>query len=102
MLGAPRPGRKLALLGDSCDSSRAAALCASADVIVHEATLANEMKESALEKGHSTPGELHRGNSRGFYLGNSWGILLGKFRVDFNNRFLGDFIGEIPGGLGFY
>jgi len=52
-----RPGRKVAILGDSCDSSEMSELCCDADVVVHEATLANEMTASALEKGHSTPGD---------------------------------------------
>ena len=32
-------------------------LCSKCDVIVHEATLENELWESCLDKGHSTPGE---------------------------------------------
>lgn len=51
------PGRKVCILGD-CSSvlgDAALALCSGADVLVHEATLANEHREKAVEHGHSTP-----------------------------------------------
>lgn len=58
MLGPSQPGRKIAIFGDTYDDSRIAALCNNATVLVHEATLSNEMATSAIEKGHSTPGRF--------------------------------------------
>lgn len=57
LLEHPIPGRKVCILGD-CSSvlgDAALALCSGADVLVHEATLANEHREKAVEHGHSTP-----------------------------------------------
>ncbi len=57
LVGPTRPGRKLVLTGDSrpCDSTIAAA--EGADLLVHEATFAEEEGPRALETGHSTARE---------------------------------------------
>jgi ribonuclease Z len=54
VLGPARPGRKLVLSGDTrpCEALRIAAH--RADVLVHEATFAEEERERAAENGHST------------------------------------------------
>jgi ribonuclease Z len=54
VLGPSRPGRKLVLSGDTrpCEALRIAAH--RADVLVHEATFAEEERERAAQNGHST------------------------------------------------
>jgi ribonuclease Z len=54
VLGPPRPGRRLVISGDTrpCESLRIAAH--RADLLVHEATFAEEERERAAESGHST------------------------------------------------
>jgi ribonuclease Z len=54
VLGPPRLGRKVVLSGDTrpCEALRIAAH--QADLLLHEATFANEERERAAETGHST------------------------------------------------
>lgn len=54
VLGPARPGRKIVLSGDTrpCEALRIAAH--RADVLVHEATFAEEERDRAAENGHST------------------------------------------------
>ncbi|XP_014750324.1 PREDICTED: zinc phosphodiesterase ELAC protein 1 [Sturnus vulgaris] len=57
VLDAPIPGRKICVLGDCSGPLGEAAerLCRDADVLVHEATLADGQRDKARQRGHSTP-----------------------------------------------
>lgn len=54
-LGPDIPGRKVAILGDTCDSSEMIPICENLNVLVHEATNENRLKETCIANGHSTP-----------------------------------------------
>lgn len=54
-IGPNQPGRKVAVLQDTCDSWGALEICRDCDVIVHEATNENAHQKQCIENGHSTP-----------------------------------------------
>ncbi|MBX6333222.1 MAG: ribonuclease Z [Gemmatimonadaceae bacterium] len=54
LVGPPRPGRKVVLTGDTRPTQTTVDAARGADVLVHEATFADEEQERAAETGHST------------------------------------------------
>lgn len=57
VLGKQRSGRKLVYTGDTRPSKALLELSRNADLLIHEATLGDELKERAFEDGHSTPSQ---------------------------------------------
>ena len=57
VVGEPRPGRKLALTGDTAPTPSVVEAAADADLLVHEATFCADEVERARETLHSTAGQ---------------------------------------------
>jgi ribonuclease Z len=57
LVGPTRPGRRVVLTGDSRPSEGTIAAATGADILVHEATFAEEEAPRAIETGHSTARE---------------------------------------------
>ncbi|MEJ2241060.1 MAG: ribonuclease Z [Candidatus Bathyarchaeota archaeon] len=55
ILGVSRPGRTIIYSGDTGPSEKIVKLAKNADLLIHEATFDDEMKQRAIEDGHSTP-----------------------------------------------
>ena len=54
VLGPPRPGRRIVFAGDTAPAASVLEVAKDADVLVHEATFAEEERERADETAHST------------------------------------------------
>ncbi|NWF86443.1 ribonuclease Z [Candidatus Bathyarchaeota archaeon] len=55
IIGPSRPGRKIVYTGDTRPFKNFAKFAANADLLIHDATLDNDLAERAEEDGHSTP-----------------------------------------------
>lgn len=57
IVGAPRPGRRVVVTGDTRPAESTVAIAAGADLLVHEATFGEEERDRARETGHATARE---------------------------------------------
>jgi|YelNatPaOPRAMG01_1025707.scaffolds.fasta_scaffold00213_14 ribonuclease Z len=57
VLGPPRLGRKIVYTGDTRPFEGLADFAVNADLLIHDATLGDELAERATEDGHSTPSQ---------------------------------------------
>lgn len=60
VVGKPRKGRKIVYTGDTRPFKELTTLASDADLLIHDSTLDDELKERANEDGHSTPSQAAR------------------------------------------
>jgi ribonuclease Z len=60
VVGATRPGLKIAYSGDTRSTRSLVRLAKDADLLIHEATLMDELADRAKRDGHSTPSQAAR------------------------------------------
>jgi ribonuclease Z len=60
VIGKSRPGRKIVYTGDTRPCESIEKVSAKADLLIHDGTLADELKDWAIETKHSTAGEAAR------------------------------------------
>ena len=54
LIGETRKGKKIVLLGDTCNSDSIIDVAKNCDILVHEATYDATLEKKAKEGGHST------------------------------------------------
>ena len=57
VMGPPRQGRKIVYSGDTRPLEELTKIAESADLLIHEATFDDELRDRAIEDGHSTPSQ---------------------------------------------
>jgi ribonuclease Z len=57
VMGVPRPGRTIALTGDTAPCHSTVAAAADADLLIHDASFSEEEVQRAADTGHSTVGQ---------------------------------------------
>jgi ribonuclease Z len=60
VMGPPRKGRKIVYTGDTRPFKSIARLAAEADLLIHDATFDDDLRDRASEDGHSTPSQAAR------------------------------------------
>ena len=55
LLGPPKRGRKMTIIGDTSNASNIAELALNSDVVVHESSFDNDGAKVATKSGHATP-----------------------------------------------